>query len=216
MKFVFALFLFTVACEFKEKPEFSPPGGRERLTTPKTRLTPTAPADTKTASVDQSIPANQTAPTDQTNPANQTADSSKTESLIFPIIPSASHTSFTLKSSDYKKIIFSAKPSSHPLSLIAGLSGTISLKSSNGMYYLTLTPKKGNLALHFELSEAETTLNISDQAQVTQNQNLLTSNKPILFYTTENSKISFLCINTTGLEKVLTVIKELPDTDECS
>ena len=197
MKFILALLLLAVGCEYKKEREFRP-GGRDKLTTPKTRLTPSTQTDINTA------------------PVTQTTSSPKAENLIFPIIPSSSHTVFLLKSSDYKKISFSAEPSVHPLSLLAGLSGTVSLKTSNGIYYLSLTPNQGNLILHFELSEAGTTVKTSDQAQVTQNQILMTSNKPILFYTTENSQVSLLCINTSGLEKILTIKKELPNTDKCS
>ena len=208
MKFILVL-LLTVGCLYNKDDEFQPPGGRDKLTKPKNRQSP-AQTDINTDTTSQ------TANKPEIDTTSQTSDSSDNESLIFPIIPSASHTSLLLKSSDYKKISFSAKPETHSLSLVAGLSGTISLKSRNGIYHLSLTPNQGNLILHFELSETGTNVKTSDQAQVSQNQPLLTSNKPITFYITENSEINLLCINTVGLEKVLTVKKDLPNIEECS
>ena len=137
------------------------------------------------------------------------------ESLILPFEFNASHKSLLLKSADHKRISFSATPNTMPIRLVAGLSGTVSLKTQNGFHYLSLTPKQGSQTLHFELSESASTVETSDQAEVTQKQLLMTSSKPIVFYIQSNSEINVICLNTSGLEEVLKVVKELPDIDDC-
>ena len=203
------LFSFAVGCvRFNEKTSRFP-GQREKKTHKRTRLSPTAsqvtaqPADTSQVA-DSAVSANQ-----------NTVPKSDTESLIFPFRLSAGHNSLLLKSSDNEKISFSVKPDTQPFTLIAGLSGTVSLNTQNGTHYLSLTPNQGSQILHFELSEEGSAVETSDQAKVSQRQVLMKSNKPIVFYITENSEPHSLCINTSSIEKILTVVKELPETEAC-
>ncbi|MCZ0932878.1 MAG: hypothetical protein OXJ52_06990 [Oligoflexia bacterium] len=200
---LFLVFVFTTGCVWTTEDESQFRGQRDKLKKPKVRSTLGEKTD---------IVATPSHPPVAPKPS---APAPSAESLIFPLIPSASHSSFLLKSSDHKKISFSAKPDTHPLSLIAGLSGTVSLNTQNGVHYLSLTPSQSSKILHFELSEEGTTVETSNQAQVTQGQVLMKSNQPIVFYITENSETNLLCINTTQLETVLTVTKELPDTEDC-
>ena len=196
--------MFATSCVWtKQNDNTNHPGQRSKLKKPKPRLSPKAKTDIAVT------------PNNSPAPLSPSAPAPAVESLIFPIIRSASHNSFLLQSSDHKKISFSAKPNTHPLSLIAGLSGTVSLSTQNGTHYLSLTPSQGRKILHFELSEDGTTVETNNQSQVTQGQFLMKSIKPIVFYIEENSEISLLCINTTQIEKDITVIKELPKTDNC-
>ena len=198
---LFLLSLSTNCVRFDENDsKFS--GGREKKDDRKPRLTQTH-VNIQTTETAQQVASNQNAP------------ASTSESLIFPIVPSANHTSFFIKSSDHQKISFSAQPDTQPLTLIAGLSGTVSLKTQNGMHHLSLTPHQGNKILHFELSETGAILATSDQAQVTQKQILIKSVQPITFYISSNSEIDVLCLNTASLEKSLKVVKELPNTEDC-
>ena len=194
--------LLIVACT-RSNPETNRfPGQREKQTHKRTRLSPTVNQTTI-----------QTATTPSTN--QKTAPKPNTESLIFPFILSEGHKSLILKSSDNEKISFSVQPETLPLTLVAGLSGTVSLKKQNETYYLSLTPHQARQILHFELSEKDSVVETSDQAQVSQSQILMKSSKPIVFYITENSEFHILCINTSSIEKSLTVVKELSSTPAC-
>ena len=197
---ILALFLFsTVSCIVKDdKTQF--PGERSKFSGKKARVTPTIENASGTAS---------------TPSPTQTTPSTTTEALFFPFQFNSHHSSILLKSSDHQKISFSAEPSNFPLSLVAGFSGTVSLNTRNGIHYLSLTPRQGNSILHFELSETGTAVKTTNQAQVRQKQILMESNKPILFYITNNSELSLLCLDTSQLEKVFTVKKELPKASEC-
>ena len=207
------LFVAISGCEFRysqEKTEsnnFS--GNRVKIKGKRARATPNKQKTVvkATTSPEQSADPQTASPQDNSEP--------QVESLIFPFTLTSNHNSLLVKSSDNKKISFHAKPETEPISLIAGLSGTISLNTENGVHYLDLIPDKGDQTLHFELSEEGTTVEIQNQAQVSQSQILMKSNKPIVFYVKTNSEIDLLCMNTADLEERLTVVKELPDANEC-
>ena len=205
---LFSLFILFTGCNFapEEKNQFS--GGREKMTKKRARETqenrsPAPPVVVKTTQTAQpAVPGQKTSAT-------------VSESLILPFKFSAGHKSVLLKSADHKRISFSAAPNTEPVRLIAGLSGKLSLKTQNGFHYLSLTPNQGSQTLHFELSESASTVETSDQAEVKQKQLLMTSSKPIVFYIQSDSEVNVICLNTSGLEKVLKVVKELPDTADC-
>ena len=211
MKFLLlGLFIFSISCirlPNEEGAQFS--GGREKK---ETRARNRVEQNPEIATAEEPSPVVETVGTTEA-PVN--IDKSSSENLIFPFQLSSLHSSLLIKSSDHKKISFSVDPKHQPLTLLAGLSGSVSLNTSNGTHYLKLTPTNGNVTLHFELSEAGSTLQTKDKAQVSQGQVLVKSTKPILYYISSNSEISVLCLNTSGLEQIIKVVKDLPKTDKC-
>ena len=199
MKLLSLLIIFIVAVNCsppvpEQKSQFS--GGREV----KTETKPRKPQHTESQINIDASPV-QTA---------QAAQQTKADSSLFPFRLVEQHDILLIKSSDHKRISVSALPSTQAISLIAGFNGLVSLKTKDGIHYLTLTSGQTNKSLHFELSEKDSTVETSDQATVTQNQILMKSTKPIVYYISSDSKIHKLCLNLKSSGLNLQVENDLP------
>ena len=202
---VFLLSLSMTACIQVKEEQTAFRAGRNKLSAKKIRLTP------KANSLIVSKPADK-----QPSAPPTTGAQTLPEKIIPPFTLTPSHTVLFLKSDDYKKFNISVEPNTQPFNVVAGLSGTVSLRIENGTYYLSLTPNQGSKTLYYELSQTGTAVKTMDQAKVSQGQTLMTSLKPVVFYVKDRSDIQTLCFDIAHSDQTLTIKKELPNTDECS
>lgn len=234
MKYISLLLLiiFSTSCIPSPEEESEFPGNRRQMRDKKPRGLITSKVDDKPVNnLTTQVLVQNTTPSDQNKPEGldqnttpshtlntEQEDTPLREDFIFPFRLTNKHSSLILKSSDHEKISFSVKPETEPLALIAGFDGKVSLKKNNGIIYLSLTPHNNttNQVFYFELNEKESLVEVEDKSSVSEGQVLMLSPKAITWYVEENEQISVLCINTSQLEKVIEVVKELPKTEQCS
>ena len=139
------------------------------------------------------------------------------ERLIFPARLKTGHSALSLASNDNSafKMIISAEPQSLPVSLIAGLSGTVSISTNEGSHILILSSPKNNKTLYFELNEGASNLMASDSQNVSQGQVLAETTMPLVFYAKENGELTAICPSFDELEQNLKLINSFPSHPNC-
>lgn len=139
------------------------------------------------------------------------------ETFVFPITLTSEHTLLNVQSDDHKKITVFAEPKNKAISIVAGLSGSVSVLNEEGLYTVVVFSADKQKTIHFELPEQDTTILVADGDLVVQRQNLATTTQPIVFFVTENDEqMSVLCISLDDLAKKIQVVKNFSEHSDCS
>ena len=148
------------------------------------------------------------------NTASPTGESAS-ESLIFPVTLSSEHNSLSLQSSDSQKFTISAEPKEKPINLVASLSGTLSITTTENLHTLVLSSTTSSKILYAELTVENTTLLATNGSTLNQKQTIATTKNPIVFYVKENKELTVLCFSINKISEQVQVAKNFTDHPNC-
>lgn len=138
------------------------------------------------------------------------------DNMVFPFAFNSAHVKIHFKPrEEQKKMLISVEPENSPIPLVAGVSGTVSIKESGSDYVVSLSPDVGKQVLFFELNKEHTKLFVEDGASVEQEASIAESSKPVLFYVKKEDQLTRLCFSIDQLSENVEVVQNYENHPDC-